>query len=126
MRITNEVFTDDRVVIDEQARWLGHKLECDSARDIIENIADEVGRPAEDGLGAQACMGSVHSPVAHDPDIVHAAVSFDEVVPGHVNVVVVEVDRNSLAVLFRFGRAVRGDADAVMEVGDGVVADDVA
>jgi len=86
------VFADDGVVVGEQSGGLGGKLEGDPAGDVVEDVADEIGRATEDRLRAVAAVRRVDATVVVDADVVHAAVGFDEVVAGHVDVVVVDVD----------------------------------
>jgi hypothetical protein len=57
---------------------------------------------------------------------VDAAVGFHEVIVEHVQVVAVDVDRGRSPVRVVRRSAVGGDANAVMEVSDGIVGDDVA
>jgi hypothetical protein len=55
-----------------------------------------------------------------------AAVGFDVVVVEQMQIVVIDVDRGGAHVRVLGRGAVGGDADGVVEVGDGVVRDDVA
>ena len=71
-------------------------------------------------------MRGVEAPVAHDADVVDAAVAFDEVVAGDVDVIVVDVDRHRPVLAAGIGNAVRRNRDAVMEERHGVVRDRVA
>ena len=61
---------------------------------VVDDVADVVRGPAENRLGAQARVRGVDAPVAHDADVVDAAVAFDEVIAGDVDVIVVDVDRH--------------------------------
>ena len=56
----------------------------------------------------------------------HAAVGLDEIVGHQVDVIIVEIDGCRFAVLFRIRRAVSADVDAVVEIGDVIVAHHVA
>ena len=71
-------------------------------------------------------LRGIEAPIAHRSNVVHAAIGFDEVVHHHMNVVVVNVNGHSLLVLgFGWG-SIGGHGDAIMKIGDRVVADDVA
>ena len=63
---------------------------------VIQDVADEVGRPAEDRLGAVSALRGVDPAIVHDPHVVDAAVGLHEVVIEHVQIVVVDVDRRGL------------------------------
>ena len=125
-RVSRDLLADDRVVEREQARRLRRELERDPAGNVVKQVPNEVSRAAEHGLGAVAAMRRVDPSVVEDADVVDAAVRLDEIVPRHVDVVVVDVDRGSPPVRVGLRRAVGRDADAVMEVRDGVVSDDVS
>ena len=113
-------------MIDDDSGGGGVELECSACWDVIEQVADEIDRASEHGLCAVAVVCGIDAPVLIDADVVGAAVGFNEVVVGEVDVVVVDVDRRSATVRVGFRRTVGGDADGVVEIGDGVVGDDVA
>src|SRR5262245_30857174 len=120
------VFGDERVVIDEHARRIGPAIFDRAAhRHVVDDVSIEVGRPAEDRLRAQPVLRRVEAAVAHDADVMYAAVGFNKIVNHYEDVIVVDVYRHSLLIL-RFGRrAIRADINAVVEVSDVVVTDDV-
>ena len=129
----------DRVVVEEHARRAAGQPRR-SARQVIGDVADPVDRPAERRLVAERVRRRVDHHVPHHADVVHAAVGLERVVVkvGHVVVVEVDRDRPPVPVLLRRilrpvdrrARAVRVavglDVDAVVEVRDVVVGDDVA
>ena len=111
---------------DEEPGRLRRELEGHAARHVVGQVADEVDRAAEHRLRAVAAVRGVDAAVVEDADVVHAAVGLDEVVAHHVDVVAVDVDRRGAALGVALRRPVGRDADAVVEVGDGVAGDDVA
>ena len=68
-------------------------------------------------------MRGIETAVSHHPDVMNAAVGLDDVIDHHVNIIVVNVDRDRLLVLRLRRRAVRADVDAVVKVGYVVVTD---
>ena len=90
---------------------------------MIQDVADEVDRPAEHRLGAVSALRGVDAAVVHDPHVVNSAVGLHEVVIEHVHVIVVDVDRRGPLVGILRRRPVGRDADRVVEIGDRVVGD---
>ena len=64
-------------------------------------------------------MGRIGPAIIHHADVVGAAIGFNEVVAGHVHIVVVNVDCDGQLCWVR--RAISRDADGVVKIGDGVV-----
>ena len=48
--VGNDVLANNRVVPDEETGGFGTELEGNTAGDVIEDVAEEVGRSAENGL----------------------------------------------------------------------------
>ncbi len=71
-------------------------------------------------------MRRVDAAVVVDTNVVNAAVGLDEVVAGHVNIIVVNVDRGGASIGVGLGRSIGGDTDGVVEIRDSVVGDDVS
>ena len=117
------VLGDDRVVIHDHARRVA---ELQRNRRVVDDVADVVRGPPKIGCALSAGVRRVHSAVPHHADVVDAAIGFDEVVAGHVDVVVVDVDRDGPELPLRFRHAVRADADPIMEEGHGVMRDHMA
>jgi hypothetical protein len=92
---------------------------------VVEEVAIKVNGAAEHGLGTVSALRGVDSPVVENADIVDAAIGLDEVVVEHVQVVFVDGRWRRRGGPDQFGCAVGGDADAVVEIGDGVPGDDV-
>ena len=59
--------------------------------------------PPKIGCALRPGVGGVDAAVPHHADVVDAAVGLDEVVAGHVDVVVVDVDRDGPLVALRSG-----------------------
>ena len=120
------MLSDDGVVVDEQPGRFRAELERHSARDVIEDVANEIDGAAERGLCAIAAVRRIDAAVVEDADVMDGAVCLDEIVAHHMNVVIVDVDRRGTAVRVLFGSAVIGDTDGVVEISDGIVCDNVA
>src|SRR6266496_3270582 len=120
------MLANDGVVPHQEASGLGRKLEGNARRYVVKQVAEEIDGPAEDRLSTVATLGGVNAAVVEDADIVDAAIGLDEVVIEHVHVVVVNVDRGSATVRIAFGGAVRGNANGIVEIGDGIAGDNVA
>ena len=113
-------------MVGEDAGRGGAELERIASGDLIEQVANKVDRPAEDGLGAVAVMGRVYATVLEDADVVCAPVGLDEIVVRKVNVVVVNIDRGGSAFWIGIRWAIGRDADRIVEVSDGIVSDYVS
>ncbi len=96
MRIPDHVLTDQCVVVDEQARRLGRKLERDAARYVIKNIADEIDRSAEDRLCTDTVLSCIHSPVPHHSYIMNTPVRFYKIIHAQMNIIIQNVNRHCL------------------------------
>src|SRR5262245_53711691 len=116
---------NDGVVPHEKASRLGRKLEGNAGRDVVDHVAEEINGSAEDRLSTVPTLGGVDPAVVEDADIVDAAIGLDEVVIEQVQVVAVNIDRGSAALRVFFGRAVGGNADGVMKIGDGIAGDNM-
>src|SRR5262245_62385719 len=67
----------------------------------------------------------IKASVSSYANVMYAAVRFDKIVNHHEDVIIVDVYRHSLLIL-RFGRrAIRADINAVVEVSDVVMTDDM-
>ena len=133
----------DRVVVEQHAGRAVREPRR-ARRQVVRDVADPVDGPAERRLIAERVRRVVDEQVPQHADVVHAAVGLDRVVVAVRDVVAVEVDRDGAAVpvfarrILRpvgdagargdgaVGVAVGLDVDAVVEVGDVVVRDDVA
>ena len=126
VRIARGLLSDQRVVINQYAGWLGAEFERSACGHVIKHVAEKINRAAKHRLSAVAVVSGVHASILKDADVVRAAVGFDEVVVGKMNVVVVDIDRRGAALRIGVRRAIGRDADAIVKIGDGVVGDDVA
>lgn len=95
---------------------------------VINEVADEIGRPSQHGLGAERPVSLVEAAIAQDAYVTKRAVGLDQVV--HVaDVIADDVDGHRHAITdypagsVRFRIAIGGVVDAVVEVRDVVVFD---
>ena len=128
----------DGVVVEDDARRPRRRPRR-PARRVIHDVADPVDRAADRWLRRHRMRSRVDQHVPHQPDVVHAPVHLDRVVVSIGDVVVVDVDRHrppipELARRIRrpvvrvrsVRHAIHLGVDAVVEIRDVVVGDDVA
>ncbi len=118
-RARQQSLADERVLIDEHTAGSVDQFQR-AARVAAENeIAVEIQRATEQRLGAERATGRIEASVDEDADVLRAAIGLDAIVRHVVEIIVVDVDGAGIQIRILLRRAVGGNIDAVMPVGDG-------
>src|SRR5215510_11985676 len=93
---------------------------------MIEQVTVEIDRAAKNGLGAVASMRGTHTAIVKNADIVNATIRLHHIIIEQVEIVTINIYRGSTPIGISLWRAIGRDANAVMEIGYGVVSDHMA
>jgi hypothetical protein len=112
-------------VINENPCGLGAQLKRAARGHVIKNVSEKINRTAEHRLRAIAVVCRVDASISKHSNVVGSAIGFDEVIVGKMNVVVVDIDGRRAPLRIRVRRTISRNADAIVEIGDCVMPDDV-